>query len=92
MSEEAPHVRRFTDSKQFQLRALAEKILTWAAIIGTISTLAISYTRVVDLVEAAPITEKRLKEIETKAAIQEERWQRIEKFMERLERRSRFGG
>lgn len=89
MSQEAAHSRRSTDSTGGQLEALAKKVLSWAAVIGTISTLAIFWTRVVDLVEAAPVTEKRLKEIETKAAIQDDRWVRIEKFMERMDRRMR---
>ena len=89
MSTDAAHSRRTTDTREFQLESLAKKVLSWAAVIGTISTLAIFYTRVVDLVDAAPITEKRLKEIETKAAIQDVRWERIEKFMERMDRRYR---
>lgn len=92
MNGETASNRRATDSKEFQLKTLAEKILTLAAIIGAIATVAIFYTRVVDLVDAAPVIEKRLKEIETRDAIQEERWQRIEKFMERLDRRSSRGG
>ena len=89
MSGEAVHNRRETDSREYQLKHVGEKVVTWAAIIGTISTCAIFYTRVVDLVDAAPITERRLKEIETWSAVQDDRWERIEKFMERMDRRWR---
>lgn len=86
---EIAHSRRATDSREYRLEELGKKLLTWGAIIGAISTCAIFYTRIIDLVEAAPMTERRLNHIEKWAAVQDDRWERIEKFMERMDRRLR---
>lgn len=87
MNGEAVHNRRESDSKEYKLEDLGKRVLTWAAIVASISTCAIFYTRIVDIVDAAPLIEKRLKDIETSAAVQNDRWIRIEKFMERMDRR-----
>lgn len=85
--DEGRHGRRSDDSSMKRAVAVAERIILWATVLGLVATVATAYVRVKDVVSDFPGVCAKVTVLETRRSVDDERWTRLEKWMERIDRR-----
>lgn len=86
MSSAVEHLRRNTDTPWHRIgRAIKDGVLVTCAA-GLIAAI-VFYVRVKDVVEEAPSEKAKVQALETWKAVSDERWFRVEKFMDRIEKK-----
>lgn len=82
----AEQMRRSTDGGWHRVaRVIKDGVLITCAA-GLVAAIAF-YIRVKDVVEEAPQQKQKVQALETWKAVSDERWVRVEKFMDRIEKK-----
>jgi hypothetical protein len=86
-SENRRHNQRREDALMVKIIAVAERVLLWATVLGLVASMATAYVRIKDTVGEFPSICQKVTTLETRGAVDDERWTRLEKWMERIDRR-----